>query len=428
MSQLGLVASSRFLPLLLSQGLGALNDNIFRNALIILVTYRITESSPLPPAQLAAVAMALFILPYFLFSALAGQISDRCEKSVVIRHLKLAEIVITVLAAAAFSQGNAIMLLAVLFLLGTQSAFFSPVKFAILPQHLEERELLSGNAFMELGTFLAILFGSILGTILITGANGTAVVSSLLILFSALGYIAARAIPNAPASAPEMALRLNLVAETFSLLRYANQSSTVLWGIIGIAWFWMIGGLYVTQLAPFTKFALGGDQFVVTWLLAIFTIGIGIGALLCNRLLKSIISPRFVLLSAVGISVFAADMWFATSSRSVPQELTGLGAFLQQGVTGWRITLDIFLMAMCAGIYSVPLYALVQSRSGVKIRARTIASGNIIIALFTVAGAIATTTLLGNGIKVHEVFAIGAVVNVVGAFVIHRKLADAAKS
>lgn len=422
MSQLGLLGSSRFLPLFLTQGFGALNDNIFRNAVVVLVTYRLAETSPLPPAQLAAVATALVVLPYFLFSALAGQISDIYEKSAVIRAVKLAEVLICLLAAVAFAQGDATFLLGVLFLLGTQSAFFSPVKFAILPQHLELRELLGGNALLEMGTFLAILAGSILGTILILGASGTTVVSTLLIAIAGAGYLASRQIPTAAASAPDQALRRNLVAETVALLRYANQSPVVLWGILGIAWFWMIGGLYVTQLAPFTKMALGADQTVVTWLLALFTVGIGLGALLCNRLLNSIISPKYVLSSAIGISLFGCDLWFATSGGPETAGLTSLSAFLD-GAQGLRVSADLFLLALCAGIYSVPLYALVQSRSDPKVRARTIASGNVIIAVFTVVGALATTALLGSGLSIQEVFAVGAAVNALGALLIHFRLA-----
>lgn len=424
MSQWGLLASARFLPLFLTQALGALNDNVFRNALIVLVTFRLTTDALLPPAQLAAVATGLFILPYFLFSALVGQISDRYEKSRVIRVVKLAEIFLSVLAAIAFAMDSTIFLLAVLFLLGTQSTFFSPVKFAILPQQLDETELLGANAFLELGTFITILAGAILGTVLILGANGPLVVSVLMIAVAIAGYLSARAVPPAPASAPGLVLNLNLAAETVRLLRFANQSRTVLWGIIGIAWFWLLGGLYVTQLAAYTKFAIGANQTVVTLLLGVFTIGIGAGALLCNRLLRSVISPRLVLASAVGLSVFAVDLWFVTMDGPPTDELIDVGTFLASS-QGWRITASLFLLALFAGIYSVPLYALVQARSDPSVRARTIAAANIIIAMFMVTGALTTTALLGSGLKVQEIFALAAAVNIAAAFLIHRKLAAA---
>lgn len=424
MTQLGLMASARFLPLFLTQGLGALNDNVFRNALIVLVTYRLAEDAPLPPAQLAAVATGLFILPYFLFSALAGQLSDRYEKSLIIRQVKLAELVFAGLAAVAFAMNDAMMLLLVLFLFGIQSTFFSPAKFSIMPQLLDERELISGNGFLQFGTFLAILFGSILGVVLIAGANGGTVVSVLMMVVALCGYMAARAVPHASAAAPAMPLKLNLPVETIKLLRFANQNDTVFWSIIGIAWFWMMGGLYVTQLAPFTKFAVGGDETVVTWFLATFTIGIGVGALACNRILRSVISSRLVFVSAVGLSVFACDLWLSTMNSAAPAQMVDLGEFITQP-RAWRLSFDLFGLALFAGVFSVPLYAIVQARSDKAIRARTIAAGNIIIALFMVSGALITTTLLDQGLKIQEVFAIAAGVNVVGAFVVHRQLATA---
>lgn len=422
MSQWGLLASKRFLPLFLTQALGALNDNIFRNALIVLVTYRAAADGSLPPAQLAAIAAGLFVLPYFLFSGLVGQLSDRHEKSGIIRLVKLAEIALAMVAAIAFATGDTVFLLSVLFLLGTQSTFFSPVKFSILPQHLDETQLIGANAFLQLGTFLTILAGAILGTVLILGASGTMVVPALMIGVAIAGYLSARAVPTAPASSPGLALKLNLVAETVRLLRLANQNTAVLWGIIGIAWFWMLGTLYVTQLAPFTRFAIGADQTVVTWLLVVFTTGIGVGALLCNRLLRSVISARFVFASAVGLSIFAVDLWFITRDGPSTTELIDAGAFLGSA-EGWRVSASLFLLALFAGIYSVPLYALVQARSDPTVRARTIAAGNIIIAIFSVIGALVTTALLGQGLKVQEVFALAAAVNIAGAYLIHRKLA-----
>lgn len=424
MSQLGLLASARFLPLFLTQGLGALNDNVYRNALIVLVTYRLAEEAPLPPAQLAAVATGLFILPYFLFSSLAGQLADRYEKSLIIRHVKLAELIFAILATVAFAMNDAIALLLILFLFGIQSTFFSPAKFAALPQLLNEQQLISGNGLLQFGTFLAILFGSILGAMLIAGPNGGTVVSVLMVVVALAGYMSARAVPHTSAAEPSMPLKFNLPVETVKLLRFANQSDTVFWGIMGVAWFWMMGGLYVTQLAPFTKYAVGGDETVVTWFLATFTIGIGVGAVACNKMLRSVVSPRFVFFSAAGLSVFAADLWLTTHDAAVSTQLIGLGEFLSQ-FRAWRLSLDFFGLAFFAGVFSVPLYAIVQARSDKVVRARTIAAGNVVIALFMVLGALITTTLLGQGLKIQEIFALAAAVNLLGALVIHRRLAAA---
>lgn len=421
MSQLGLLAGARLLPLFLTQGLGALNDSIFRNALIVLVTYRIAMEGPLPPAQTAALATGLFILPYFLLSALAGQVADRYEKSFIIRQVKLAELVFALLAAIAFAIGNVIFLLFALFLFGAQSAFFSPVKFSILPQHLREGELLIGNGFLQFGNFLAILLGSILGAVLIAGEQGTMVVSVVMIVIALAGFTAARAVPYAAASSLNTRVNFNVATETIRLLRHVNQNDAVFWAVMGIAWFWMMGGLFVSQLAPFARFAVGGDEIVVTWFLAVFTIGIGAGALLCNRLLSSAVSPRLAFLSSAVLSVCALDLWLATRDAGEFEQLMPLADFLKQA-NSWRLSAALFVIAACAGTFSVPLYALVQARSDPVIRARTIAGGNIVIAMFMVAGALITTTLLNQGLAVQEIYALAALVNLAAAFVIHRQL------
>ncbi len=421
MSQIALLKDRRFVPLFVAQALGGLNDSIFRNALIVLATYGLGTSEGLPPGQVAAIATGLFILPYFLFSTLAGQVADKFDKAIVARLLKLCEVALVVLGAIAFALSSVPMLLGVLFLLGTQSTFLSPVKFAILPQHLETRELIAGNALIEAGTFLAILFGSIIGSLFIDPANRGLVVSAIMIAAAIGGYLASRAIPPAPSVTSGIKIEANVIFATWRMLRYARQNGAVFWGILGIAWFWTLGGLFVSQLAPFTKFAIGGDQTAVTLYLAIFSIGIGAGSLLCNRLLHGAINVRFVPLAILGMSVFAAELWLATRATPAPDGLTS-GFALLATVPGARVAVALLLLAACAGLFSVPLYALVQSRSADEVRSRTIAAGNIVIALFMVTGAVVTTTLLKAGWSPQQVFVAAAALNVPVALLLHNRL------
>jgi MFS family permease len=423
MSQLGLLRHRRFWPLFVTQALGALNDNVFRNALIVLATFGIVSEDGASAGQLAAIATGLFILPYFLFSTLAGQLADRYDKAQVARIVKIWEIVLCAVAGVGFAIQSIPLLLFVLFMLGAQSTFFSPVKYSILPQHLKAYELLSGNAFIEAGTFLAILIGSILGSLLIDTADLGLTVSGIMMAAALVGYASARAIPAAPSADPSVRIKLNIAVETYRIIGFARQNGAVWWGILGIAWFWTLGGLYVSQLAPFTKSALGGDQTAVTVYLAMFSIGIGVGSLLCNVLLRGQVTTKYVPAAALGISIFATDMWFATRNAAPSGDLVNGLAVLADG-TGLRIGIDLMLLAASAGLFSVPLYALVQTHSADVSRSRTIAAGNIIIASWMVAGALITTWLLGTGLRSQDVFALAAIVNVPAVGLLYLKLQE----
>ena len=424
-TQFGLFATRRFLPLFVTQFLGALNDNLFKNALAILIVFDIAVKAGIDGQVLATVAGGVFMLPFFLFSATAGQLADKLDKGVLIRWVKGVEILVMGLAAWGFWLGDAYVLIGILFLMGVQSAFFGPVKYAILPQHLDETELIGGNALIEGGTFLAILVGTIAGGLLIRTGAGTMVVSVGLVGVACLGWLGSLGIPRAPAADTGLRLNPNMMAETVAVVRQAAGRREVFLAILGISWFWLVGATFLIEMPAFARNVAGGDEQVVTLFLAIFSVGIGIGSLLCNRLLRSEISARTVPFAAIAMTIFMVDLFLATAGRAVPVGgQMGAGAFLS--IPGnWRMVGDLLGMAVCGGLYIVPLYAIMQARSEESCRSRIIAANNILNALFMVAGALAATVMLGLDFSVPQVFLAMAAGNGVVAVYICRLLPDA---
>ncbi|MDB5405774.1 MAG: Acyl-CoA synthetase/AMP-acid ligase [Rhodospirillales bacterium] len=424
-AQFALLGTRRFLPLMVTQFLGALNDNLFKNALVILVTYRLAAAAGLNSQIMATLAAGLFILPFFLFSATAGVIADRFEKQKLILVIKAAEIVFMAIAVAGFVTGSVGLLFAVLFLMGVHSTFFGPIKYGILPAHLAVDELLGGNGLIEAGTYLAILLGTIAGGILILMDFGIAAISTALLAVAVTGFVAALFIPRAAAEAPALTLRFNIFADTAEMLRYARQRSDLFLAILGISWFWLVGATFLSQFPNFAKDVIGGDNAVVTLLLIAFTVGIAIGSLICNALLKGKVSVRFVPLAALGISLFTIDLFYASSA--VPPHgdaLVGIAGFLAT-FDGWRILVDLILVAACGGIFIVPLYTLLQTRTASSHRSRIIAANNIWNALFMVAAALATMLLLTLHFTVPQVFLTVALLNLIVAVRICRLLPGA---
>ncbi|HYV88518.1 MAG TPA: MFS transporter, partial [Candidatus Polarisedimenticolia bacterium] len=324
---LAILKTRRFLPLFITQFMGALNDNIFKNALIILVTFRIAAETGIDGQLWATIAAGIFILPFFLFSATAGRFADKFEKSRLIVIIKVAEIAIMALAAFGFDQQNISVLMTVLFLMGTHSTFFGPLKYSILPAHLATNELLGGNALIEAGTFLAILIGTIAGGVFILTGQGIAVVSAMVLSVAVLGLLASLAIPKAPAEAPDLKLGWNIAKHTWEMTRYAAEQRDIFLSILGISWFWLIGSVYLSQFPTFSKDVLGADNNVVTLFLTAFSLGIGAGSMLCSRLLKGEISARYVPLGALGVTLFTVELYFASG----PLAGTGSGTLgLQQ--------------------------------------------------------------------------------------------------
>jgi acyl-[acyl-carrier-protein]-phospholipid O-acyltransferase/long-chain-fatty-acid--[acyl-carrier-protein] ligase len=418
---LGILRSRRFLPLFVTQFLGAFNDNLFKNAMVILILFRIAGQSGLNGQILVTAAAGLFILPFFLFSATAGQLADKFDKAGLIRIVKAAEVVVMALAVLGFALGDAFFLSAVLFLMGTQSAFFGPLKYGILPEHLAEDELVSGNALIEAGSYLAILTGTIGGGLLVLAEGGITLVSAAIVVLALAGWATSLAIPTSRAAAPDLKVSWNLFSETRSILSFAAKRRDVFLSILGISWFWLVGATFLAQFPAYAKDVLGGDEQVVTLFLTVFSIGIGAGSILCDRLLKGEISARYVPIGALGMALFSLDLYLASRLTAPATELMGAVAFLGQPVH-WRVLGDLFLIALCGGIYIVPLYAIMQSRAEQARRARIIAANNVLNALFMVLGALGSAGMLWARFTVTDVFLAMALANIAVAVYICRLL------
>jgi 1-acyl-sn-glycerol-3-phosphate acyltransferase len=415
-NQYALLKQRRFLPFFLTQFLGAFNDNVFKNALIILVAFHATSMSSLGAATLSNLAQALFILPFFLFSATAGQLADKLEKSFVIRVVKIAEIAIMVLGATGFYFRNLTLLLTALFLMGLHSTVFGPVKYSYLPQHLEPQEIVGGNGLVEMGTFLAILLGTLLGGFLIAEGSPGPVAAAVLVL-AVLGYLASRGVPHSPAAAPELAVNWNPFSETWRILRFLKQDRTVFLSVLGISWFWFLGAIYLSQFPLYTKEVLSGNEEVVTVLLALFSVGVGAGSLLCERMSGRRVEIGLVPFGSIGLTLFGMDFYFASTGLAAHAPY-GAIAFLREPAH-WRILADLALVGVFGGFYIVPLYALVQTRSAPSHRSRVIAGNNVLNALFVVAAALTAIGLLDLGLTIPQLFLAAALLNAAVAIYIY---------
>jgi 1-acyl-sn-glycerol-3-phosphate acyltransferase len=417
-SQFGLLSTRRFAPFFGTQFLGAFNDNLFKNALIVLLTFQAANWTTLTPEVLTNLAAGIFILPFFLFSATAGQLADKYDKAKLARLVKLLEIVIMGVALLGFSMHSLDVLLAALFLLGLHSTLFGPVKYAILPQQLRENELVGGNALVEAGTFVAILIGTLAGGLLAGAAGHPSWVAYAGLVIAALGYLCSRGIPAAPAPVPELVVSLNPLSETWRNIGFARQNRTVFLSILGISWFWLYGALFLAQFPAYAKNVLGGSETSVTLLLAVFTIGIGLGSLLCERLSAGHVEIGLVPFGSIGLTLFGIDLAFASPALlpvGAPLPLAGLLALHAT----WRVLFDLFALGLFGGFFIVPLYALIQLRSAPEQRARIIAANNILNALFMVCGSLAAAGMLGNGISIPLLFGIAALCNAVVAIYIY---------
>ena len=417
-SQFGLLHERRFLPFFLTQFLGAFNDNLFKNALVVLITFQAARYTALSPGVLVNLAAGIFILPFFLFSASAGQLADKFEKSRLIRLVKLAEILIMALAALAFALDSLGLLLTTLFLMGTQSSLFGPVKYAILPAHLREHELVGGNALVESGTFVAILLGTIAGGVMIATADGALSVSMAALVVAAVGYLASRHIPAAPIADAALTIGWNPLTETWRNIGFARSNRTVFLSILGISWFWFYGALFLSQFPGYAREMLGGDEHTVTLLLAVFSVGIGVGSLLCERLSGRHVEIGLVPFGSIGLSLFAFDLWWASPAVAHAGPPLPIGVVLEQALT-WRVVFDLVMIGAFGGLFIVPLYALVQSRSDAACRSRVIAGNNILNAAFMVVAALLGAALLAAGATIPQLILLTAVLNAAVAIYIY---------
>lgn len=415
-NQFALLGQRRFAPFFWTQFAGAANDNLFKFAFTVMVTYQL-QLSWLPPAQAGLVIGALFILPFLLFSATAGQLTDKYEKVAIIRFVKNLEIAIMALAAWGFVAANVPVLLACVFLMGLHSTLFGPVKFAYLPQVLDARELTGGNGMVEMGTFVAILLGQVAGGLLVALPGiGPTVVAVGCGLLALIGRGVAQAIPLTVPTDPHLAINWNPFSETWRNLKLAHGNVVVFRSLLGISWMWFFGAVFLSNFPAFAKEVLHGNEQVASLLLVVFSVGIGVGSLLCEVLSRRQVEIGLVPLGAIGMSVFAIDLYFA--SRALPAaEVMGLGAFLAQPAH-WRLMADLALLSLFAGLYSVPMYALIQLRSQPTHRARIIAANNILNALFMIGSSLIAGALLAAGFSIPQIFLITGIANAVVAFYI----------
>jgi 1-acyl-sn-glycerol-3-phosphate acyltransferase len=422
-NQYSLLGQRRFAPFFLTQLLGAFNDNIFRNGLIILITFQGVRVLGMNASQIANAAGALFILPFFLFSAAAGQLADKYEKSRLIRLIKLLEIALMILAAFAFINESYVALLFVLFLMGCQSTMFGPVKYAYLPQQLATDELVGGNALVEFGTYTAIILGLIVGGISVAIDNtDQVVISACLIGVAVIGYVASRSIPITKAPDPALAINWNVWTETWRIVQFAREKQSVFLSILGISWFWFFGSAITLQIPAYTLDILNGSEEITTVLLAAFAIGVGIGSLLCERMSDRRIELGLVPFGSIGMSLFAIDLCFAQPLMHVDPVNTIAEFITRSG--SWRILTDMAMLGAFAGFYSVPLFAMMQQRADRQHLSRIIAANNILNAIFMVAAALFALATLNAGVSIPQLFLLLAGLNAVVAIYIYTLLPE----
>ncbi len=412
--QFSLLQQRRFLPFFLTQFLGAANDNLFKFAFTVLVTYQL-QVSWLEPKMAGLVIGALFILPFVLLSATSGQWADKYDKAFIMRGVKLMEVGIMVLAGLGFWFSLVPLLLGCVFLMGLHSTFFGPVKYAYLPQHLREHELTGGNGLVEMGTFVAILLGNVGGGLLMGIPEvGPHWVAASCFVVALAGWLTARKIPASPSSDPGLKLNWNPVSETWRNLKLAWQYPSVFRSLLGISWMWFFGAVFLSQFPSFARDVLHGNEQVASLLLVVFSVGIAIGSLLCETFSHRHVEIGLVPIGAVGMTVFAFDLYLAASGLpQVPAStMYTVGEFVAQHAH-WRVMADLALLAFSAGLYSVPMYALIQLRAQPSHRARIIAANNILNALFMIVSSLLAGAMLGAGFTIPQVFGATALLNVV---------------
>ncbi|EIK98371.1 1-acyl-sn-glycerol-3-phosphate acyltransferase [Pseudomonas sp. M47T1] len=410
-SQFSLLSKRRFLPFFVTQSLGAFNDNVFKQSLILAILYKLSIGGD--RTIWVNLCALLFILPFFLFSALAGQLGEKFNKDTLIRVIKMGEIVIMAVGATGFMFDHLWMMLAALFAMGTHSALFGPVKYSIMPQALREEELVGGNGLVEMGTFLAILAGTISAGVMMSQARYAPIVSTAIVLVAVLGYLASRAIPRAAADTPGIRLDWNIVRQSWATLKLGlGQTPAVSRSVVGNSWFWFVGAIYLTQIPAYAKDWLNGDETVVTLILTVFSVGIALGSVLCEKLSGRKVEIGLVPFGSFGLTLFGLLLWWHSGDFAQGPVANDWLTLLGIG-HAWWVLVDILGLGMFGGFYIVPLYALIQSRTAEKERARVIAANNILNALFMVVSAIVSIVLLSVAkLSIPQLFLVVSVMNI----------------
>ncbi|MEQ1128863.1 MFS transporter [Acinetobacter johnsonii] len=409
-----LLSTRRFLPMFITQFFGALNDNVYKQALLLVITYGWINQQAADVSTLNNLAALLFILPYFIFSATAGQIADKFERSQLIRGIKVLEIVIMLIGSAGFLLGNLWLLLLALFMMGTHSTFFGPIKYAILPEILKPNELMSGNALFQSGTSIAILIGMILGGAVISASQGNLIwISLTVVIIAVLGYLSSRFILKQQVSSPDLKIDWNFFRTSFQTLKYAKSLPLIFMILLGNSWYWFYGATYLTQIPQLTQQNLHASENVVSLLLTFFSVGIGVGSLLCRRIGGSEVNIKMVPIGAIGLTLFA--FYLALSLAFVPERtgaMMNVADMFNHGAIYYHVMLAVTLLGISGGFYIVPLYAMMQAYSPRSHRARVVAANNILNAVFMVSSAIFSIIILSVlKIDIKILFSITAVLS-----------------
>lgn len=409
-----LLSTRRFLPMFITQFFGALNDNVYKQALLLVITYGWINQQAADVSTLNNLAALLFILPYFIFSATAGQIADKFERSQLIRGIKVLEIVIMLIGSAGFLLGNLWLLLLALFMMGTHSTFFGPIKYAILPEILKPNELMSGNALFQSGTSIAILIGMILGGAVISVSQGNLIwISLTVVIIAVLGYLSSRFILKQPVSSPDLKIDWNFFRTSFQTLQYAKSLPLIFMILLGNSWYWFYGATYLTQIPQLTQQNLHASENVVSLLLTFFSVGIGVGSLLCRRIGGSEVNIKMVPIGAIGLTLFA--FYLALSLAFVPERtgaMMNVADMFNHGAIYYHVMLAVTLLGISGGFYIVPLYAMMQAYSPRSHRARVVAANNILNAVFMVSSAVFSIIILSVlKIDIKILFSITAVLS-----------------
>lgn len=423
-NQFFLFRSRRFTPMFFTQFLGAFNDNIFKQGLILILTFSAASKLGVSVSLLNNLAAMLFVLPFFLFSALAGQIADKYEKAWLTRYIKILEIIIMLFATVGFILEIYSLLFVALFLLGAQSTFFGPVKYAYLPQAMHNDELVGANGLFQMGTSLAILTGMILAGILVQQNHALWWLSAIVLLISGLGYFASRFIPNMPAPQPNLAVDWNIFRTSWHTIVHLYSLPVMWFTILGNSWFWFYGATFLTQTPEFSKIILHGDEGVVIFLLTLFSVGTALGSLLCKTLTKNQVSLRLLPFGIAGLSLFAIDLYFSLSNIPLPTINHSYSVMqLWQHTATWRVFIDLFLLGFSGGIYIVPMYAFMQAFSPETHRARIIGANNIFNAFFMVGSAIFSIICLNLlEMSLPMLFMVTGIINLLFGIWIYQKL------
>lgn len=409
-----LLGTRRFLPMFITQFFGALNDNVYKQSLLLVITYGWINQQNTDISTLNNLAALLFILPYFIFSATAGQIADKYERSQLVRGIKVLEIMIMLIGSAGFLTGHLWLLLLALFLMGTHSTFFGPIKYAILPEILKPNELMSGNALFQSGTSMAILIGMILGGAVISASQGNLIwISLTVVIIAILGYISSRFVLKQNVTSPDLKIDWNFFRTSFQTLKYAKSLPIIFLILLGNSWYWFYGATYLTQIPQLTQQNLHASENVVSLLLTFFSVGIGVGSLLCRKIGGTEVNLKMVPIGAIGLTVFA--FYLAASLAFVPVrtgEMLGLQEIFTQGFSYYHVMLAVTLLGISGGFYIVPLYAMMQAFSPRSHRARVVAANNILNAVFMVSSAVFSIIILSVlKIDIKILFSITAILS-----------------